>query len=232
MAANIFSLLTARGYSPAQAAGIVGNLQQESSLNPTAWGDKGTSYGLAQWHNDRLTGLQNHAQGLGLDPSDPVAQVSYLDWELKNKESGAYKNLMAAQTPEQAATAFLGFERPQGYTPDNPLAGDGAQNRISNAVAAFNQYSGPVTDPATPVTTPPTPSPGLLSMAPTPEAAAATAATDQASPLKGLLAPSAPAQDEAADPAMGLLARRKFAGVKIAPPARRARRARRAFSFT
>jgi muramidase (phage lysozyme) len=81
-------------------------------------------------------------------------------------------------------------------------------------------------DPAVPVTTPPTPSPGLLSMAPTPEAAAATAATDQASPLKGLLAPSAPVQDEAADPAMGLLARRKFAGVKIAPPARRA------FSFT
>jgi hypothetical protein len=47
-------------------------------------------------------------------------------------------------------------------------------------------------DPAVPVTTPPTPSPGLLSMAPTPEAAAATAATDQASTLKGLLAPAAP----------------------------------------
>jgi hypothetical protein len=218
MAANIFSLLTARGYSPAQAAGIVGNLQQESSLNPTRWGDNGTSYGLAQWHKDRLSGLQDHAAGLGLDPSDPVAQVSYLDWELKNKEGGAYKNLMAAQTPEEAATAFLGFERPRGYSPDNPMGGDGAQNRVANAVSAFNQYAGPGADPGMPPTAPTTPPAGLLAQA-APDAS--TAAQVAATPLKGLLAPAAPTAEDADPAAPGLLARRKFAGVKIAPATRR-----------
>jgi len=137
MRGMLAGLLAQRGYSPVQAAGILGNLQVESALNPTAIGDNGTSYGLGQWHKDRWQGLKSHAAGLGLDPSDPSAQISFLDWELKNREGMAYQALQAAQTPEQAALAMMHYERPAGYTPDNPGAGMHADKRIANAVAAF-----------------------------------------------------------------------------------------------
>jgi len=37
-----------KGLTKEQAAGILGNLQVESNLNTTAWGDNNTSYGIAQ----------------------------------------------------------------------------------------------------------------------------------------------------------------------------------------
>ena len=40
--------LTGQGFTRAQASGILGNLQAESSFNTTALGDNGTSYGIAQ----------------------------------------------------------------------------------------------------------------------------------------------------------------------------------------
>lgn len=137
-----YGALTQLGYSPAQAAGILGNLKTESGLNPSAVGDGGTSYGLAQWHNDRWAGLKNYAASHGMSQADPVAQINYLDWELKNKEPRAYKALQSAGTPQDAAAAFLHFERPQGYTADNPLASMGAQKRVQAAVGLYNSLSG------------------------------------------------------------------------------------------
>ena len=175
--------LIALGYSPAAASGIVGNLQQESSLNPNITGDNGTSYGLAQWHNDRWDGLKTHAGAMGLDPSDPNAQLSYLDWELKNKEPQAYAGLQAAKTPEQAASAFLGFERPAGWSADNPSAGAGFANRVNNARATYAQLNGMPDAGA--------PSPQGLLATPTPPPAAAPQPQDNsqapAKPAQGLL---------------------------------------------
>jgi hypothetical protein len=44
-----------KGYTPEQAAGIVGNLQAESGANlrTDAVGDQGRAYGIAQWHKPR-----------------------------------------------------------------------------------------------------------------------------------------------------------------------------------
>ena len=42
-----------KGWSPEQAAGIVGNLQTESGLKTNALGDNNQAYGIAQWHPDR-----------------------------------------------------------------------------------------------------------------------------------------------------------------------------------
>jgi hypothetical protein len=45
-------LLCKQGPNPAQAAGIVGNLMQESgSLKTTAIGDQGTAFGVSQWRH-------------------------------------------------------------------------------------------------------------------------------------------------------------------------------------
>jgi len=145
-----FGELTKLGYSPAQAAGVLGNLKIESGLDPNAVGDNGTSYGLAQWHKDRKTGLANYAASHGMSQADPLAQIHYLDWELKNREPTAYKALRAANTPQDAAAAFLHFERPQGYTPDNPLGSMGASKRVAAATGLYSSLSGqaPITGSA------------------------------------------------------------------------------------
>jgi hypothetical protein len=59
---SIMSHLSSMGYSPNAAAGIIGNFQQESGLNPSSIGDGGTSGGLGQWHTGRFAGLQAFAQ--------------------------------------------------------------------------------------------------------------------------------------------------------------------------
>ena len=50
---GIAKFLISKGYTKANASGIAGNIFVESSFNPTAVGDNGTSFGLAQWHKSR-----------------------------------------------------------------------------------------------------------------------------------------------------------------------------------
>ena len=49
-----------------------------------------------------------------------------------------YPIMTIAKTPEEAATAFIHYERPQGYTPENPAGGLGYQSRLAMARAVFN----------------------------------------------------------------------------------------------
>lgn len=139
---DLFGTLTGMGYSPAAAAGILGNLKQESSFNPTIVGDNGTSYGLAQWHGPRWDDLKNFAAANNTDAADPNTQLQFLHHELQMNYPSVYAGLQAAKTPEEAATAFLGFERPKGYTPDNPMGAHAANTRLANATALYNQYGG------------------------------------------------------------------------------------------
>lgn len=125
------------GYSPNQVAGIIGNLQQESGrgLNPNVVGDKGTAYGIAQWRGPRFEGLQSFAQQRGIDWRDPALQADYIHHELNTTERRAGELLRSAKTPEESARAFIGFERPAGFTWNNPTAGHGWDNRLKNAYA-------------------------------------------------------------------------------------------------
>lgn len=192
-----FGELTKLGYSPAQAAGILGNLQTESKLDPNAVGDKGTSYGIAQWHNERKAGLDKFAASKGLLASDPLAQIQYLDWELKNREPRANQALQAAKTPQEAAAAFLHFERPQGYSAANPLASLGADQRVANAVniakmsgATPQAAPSQVTPAPPPFTTQPTPQPPPSAVTPAPPETVEEGPTPQydTAAMRGLLA--------------------------------------------
>lgn len=129
-------LMQKHGLSPQAAAGVVGNLIQESSLDPTKVHDNGTGYGLAGWRLERRDALQKFAQDQGKQVSDPYMQLDFLANELKSGDMGAqraYALLQQAKTPEEAAAAMMHFERPQGYTPANPTAGHGYQNRANYA---------------------------------------------------------------------------------------------------
>ena len=46
--------------SNAAACGVLANIEHESAFQPTIFGDKGTSYGLCQWHNERFTALRGY----------------------------------------------------------------------------------------------------------------------------------------------------------------------------
>jgi len=123
-----------RGYTPAQAAGIVGNLVQESGpLNPTLSHDGGTGVGIAGWRLERRTALRQFAAARGKTETDFQTQLEFLDQELNTTEAGAGARLKAAKTAAEAAEAFIHFERPAGYTAANPRAGHGFANRVRNA---------------------------------------------------------------------------------------------------
>jgi hypothetical protein len=121
------------GYSDEQASGIIGNLMQESGMRTTAVGDHGAAFGLAQWRDERLDGLKEYATRHGLGPAEMKAQLGYLDYELQHGESRAGRKLKAATTAEEAAIAMLDFERPRGWSRNNPLGADAADRRIGYA---------------------------------------------------------------------------------------------------
>ena len=141
-AAAAHSFFQSKGYTPEQSAGIVGNLVHESGVNPFASGDGGTSGGLAQFHNERLTALRTYAASVGKPATDFQTQLEFIDKELNSTEGGTRAKLMAAKTPEQAAAAFIDYERPKGWTPDNPAGGLGYQSRQSLARGVFNGRPG------------------------------------------------------------------------------------------
>lgn len=142
-----------QGYSPAQAAGMVARLSQESGpdLNPTVWGDGRQAFGLAQWHPDRWARVSAWAKSQGLDPNSREAQLRAVPWEMQNHEQRAWQALQAARSPQQSYDAMMHFERPAGYAPDNPSGGMGYASgvQMANILAGSKpEYSSQ--DPGTP----------------------------------------------------------------------------------
>ena len=138
-----YQYLIAQGYPPVAAAGIVGNLVQESGVNPTVNpGDSGTAHGIAQWRGDRWSGLQDYAKQNRGSVNDLNTQLGYLDYELRNRYGDTYQKLMSARTPGDAAGAFaLEYERPKGAETGVASNVDGWGNRLS---AAQSIYGAPV----------------------------------------------------------------------------------------
>lgn len=138
---------TARGYSPAQAAGIVGNLVQESGrgLNTRAVHDGGTGLGIAGWRDPqpgqgRRTELRNFAAAQGADVHDLATQLGFVDHELRGPESRVGAQLRRAQDPVAAARAFISYERPAGWAAATPERGHGFQARAKNATELYAAF--------------------------------------------------------------------------------------------
>lgn len=138
-----YQYLIAQGYTPVAAAGIVGNLVQESGVNPTVNpGDSGSAHGIAQWRGDRWSGLQDYARQNRGSVNDLNTQLGYLDYELRNRYGDTYQKLMSARSPGDAAGAFaLGYERPKGAETGIASNVDGWDNRLN---AAQSIYGAPV----------------------------------------------------------------------------------------
>lgn len=120
---TILARLRGDGIPAAQAAGIAGNLQVESSFDPTAWNDGEGALGIAQWEGGRLTQLRSFASAHGTAATDLNTQVDFLVNELHGSESNAYAKLMATSDPGSAAAAFDQFyERSSGASRSTRVA--------------------------------------------------------------------------------------------------------------
>lgn len=110
-AANFaFSYYQQKGIAPHVAAGIVGNLMQESNLNPYAKGDNGLARGVAQWHPDRFAGLQKFAGNR--NPYDLKTQLDYVLYEANQR--GDLQALQGTKDAGEAAYHFARrYERPK-----------------------------------------------------------------------------------------------------------------------
>jgi len=133
--------LVGKGLSKVMAAGIIGNLMQESGLNPLArnpgdGNDGSDSIGLGQWNGARARALKAFAAANGASPDDVATQLDFVLHELETTENAAYQRLKAATTVDEAVAAMIGFERPQGWTAANPRGGHGWSNRLQYGMKA------------------------------------------------------------------------------------------------
>jgi predicted nucleic acid-binding Zn-ribbon protein len=98
-----------------QATGLVANLYAESGLNPTAVGDSGKAYGIAQWHPDRQAEFER-VYGKSIKGSSLQEQLNFVAYELQHKEKNALEQLLKAKTTDEAVKAGLAYERPANYS--------------------------------------------------------------------------------------------------------------------
>jgi hypothetical protein len=103
---DVVSFFTGKGYEPHQAAGIAGNLVQESSLNPTAKNPTSGAFGFAQWLGPRKKAFMDFAMKAKKDIKDPLAQLEFIDLELNTTERKAKDRLLASRDATEAAVNF------------------------------------------------------------------------------------------------------------------------------
>lgn len=130
-AAQAYTYFVGQGYTPAQASGIVGNLMQESNVNPNEPGG-----GIAQWINNRWTDLVAFANNLGQPVNSLTTQLAFIMHELSGPESAAGGGLKNTTTPADAAVTFQNL-----YERCNP-AQCNQTARVANANAVYQQMTG------------------------------------------------------------------------------------------
>ena len=120
-----------QNWTKEQAAGLAANFYAESGMDPTASGDKGNSYGIGQWHQDRQDAFKKWS-GKDIHGSTLEEQLAFSQYELtKGTERRAGDELRVATSAGQAgAITSMDYERPY------DIAGE-AQRRgnMANAIA-------------------------------------------------------------------------------------------------
>lgn len=117
MATDVYNRYRQDGLTDAEAAGMTGNIAQESGFDAGAVSNDG--YGtraLIQWDGDRYARFEKWCDDNGRDPSDWRAQVDYSVEEMKTMEPDALRRMRERGddlTPEEAARIIReDYERP------------------------------------------------------------------------------------------------------------------------
>ncbi|MEZ4405141.1 MAG: phage tail tip lysozyme [Polyangiales bacterium] len=108
----VYDYFIAKGLTPVQAAGIVGNLMQESNCSPTAVQSGGPGRGIAQWSvggrwdHDRNDNAVAFAAGRGASVWSLALQLDFIWYELTTFSYYGLAQLRAATTVTAATVAF------------------------------------------------------------------------------------------------------------------------------
>ena len=150
-----YEYFTSVGWTPAQAAGIVGNLVAESNLIPVAKGDVGlhaptdVSIGIAQWYNGRKSerppNLREFCRKRGKPWYDFQSQLEFVNHELQQKGYGG-PDLKKATTPTTAALiVHRQYEIPALTGALSPIDGKPSrkheQKRVDVANEVYNTFT-------------------------------------------------------------------------------------------
>src|SRR5882724_4387760 len=101
--ASAYNFFLGHGFTPAQSAGIVGNLQQESGVNPESVQSGGPGRGIAQWS---AGGRFKPSLITGDPKQDLNNQLNYILQELNTNPSYGLAALKQQTTPGGAAQVF------------------------------------------------------------------------------------------------------------------------------
>ena len=132
---EVYAFLTEElGLTTAAACGVLANIEHESAFRPTVVGDKGTSYGLCQWHNERYSALRGYCSALGMDYRTVEGQMAYLRYELGNRYTNLLLTLQSiGNTPDGAYRAAylwcVQFEKPSNMQVKAAARGELAQGK-------------------------------------------------------------------------------------------------------
>lgn len=118
-----------RGMSKIQALTIIGNLMAESGLKDDIYGDNGTSYGIQQWHNERMDKLFKHAKKKGHSTPTFKDQLEFLADEYEGKTG--YSNFLYTRKGKEGP-GYYNYSRQDFMNADN----------LKDAVVAWNQGAG------------------------------------------------------------------------------------------
>lgn len=118
-----------RGMSKIQALAIIGNLMAESGLKDDIYGDNRTSYGIQQWHNERMDKLFKHAKKKGHSTPTFKDQLESLADEYEGKTG--YSNFLYTRKGKEGP-GYYNYSRQDFMNADN----------LKDAVVAWNQGAG------------------------------------------------------------------------------------------
>lgn len=130
---DVYNRLRQNGFTDSEAAGITGNIAQESMFDTEALSKDGyNSHGLVQWTGDRKAHLEQFARENGLDPKDWRTQVDFISEEMNTTERAAFEALRKNPniTPEEAARIV----REQYERPDPTVANDAYRQQVAREV--------------------------------------------------------------------------------------------------
>jgi hypothetical protein len=133
-----------RGWSPAQSAGIVGNLMQESGWRIDPTDTDGVAHGIAQWQGGRLQPMWSWVAAWASDPNNAdlmkkngdlpgknsfTGQLNYIEHDLLHDHNSVAKIIKADGDPVEAANDWNKYYE---------VSADKTTKRGDNATAVYN----------------------------------------------------------------------------------------------
>lgn len=151
-AEQIWNYLIAKGLTAEQAAGVMGNIQQESGYKPGVEEQSGGGgFGIIQWTGGRRTNLEAAAADKGVPASDMLFQLDYMYEESINRTSktiqgsNEWEGLKRQLTIEDALVYWHDNAERSADSPEKVISVRGA-----NAQDAYNSFKNlaPISAPA------------------------------------------------------------------------------------